>query len=41
MSNKWYAVMIDHEDDDWGTGSYDLEEAERQVANILDECPDG
>lgn len=24
----WYAVMKDHDDDDWGTGSYDLEEAE-------------
>jgi len=23
----WYAVMRDREDDDWGTGSYDLEEA--------------
>lgn len=23
----WYAVMMDHEDTDWGTGSFDLEEA--------------
>lgn len=23
----WYAVMIDREDTDWGTGSYDLAEA--------------
>lgn len=24
---NWYAVQYDHEDADWGTGSYDLEEA--------------
>lgn len=23
----WYAVQYDREDTDWGTGSYDLEEA--------------
>lgn len=23
----WYAVLRDREDDDWGTGSFDLEEA--------------
>lgn len=23
----WYAVMRDREDTDWGTGSYDLDEA--------------
>lgn len=28
MDNKyWYAVMKDRDDDDWGTGSYDLDEA--------------
>ena len=27
----WYAVMQDREDDDWGTGSYDLEEAKRMA----------
>lgn len=26
---KWYAVMRDREDDDWGYGSYDIEEAKR------------
>jgi len=26
-NNIWYAVMMDREDNDWGTGSYDLEEA--------------
>ena len=27
----WYAVMADDEDDDWGTGSYDLDEAKEMV----------
>lgn len=27
----WYAVMQDNEDTDWGTGSYDLAEAERMA----------
>lgn len=28
MENKfWYAVMRYRDDDDWGTGSYDLDEA--------------
>ena len=28
-SRIWYAVMQDRQDDDWGTGSRDLEEAKR------------
>ena len=27
----WYAVMRDREDNDWGTGSYNLEEAREMV----------
>ena len=27
----WYAVMKDREDDDWGTGSFSREEAERMA----------
>ena len=27
----WYAVMMNQEDNDWGTGSYDLEEAVNMV----------
>lgn len=27
----WYAVMRDSEDNDWGYGSHDLEEAEAMV----------
>lgn len=29
--NYWYAVMKDNEDNDWGTGSFDLEEAREMV----------
>ncbi len=28
---KWYAVMRDRSDDDWGYGSYDLEEAKQML----------
>lgn len=27
----WYAVLRDREDNDWGTGSFDLEEAKAMV----------
>ena len=37
----WYAAMRDNEDDDWGTGSYDLEEARAMVKHNLDIYPDG
>lgn len=30
-SKYWYAVMMDDEDTDWGTGSYDLAEAQEMV----------
>lgn len=33
----WYAVMQDDEDLDWGTGSFDLDEAKE----ILKDYPDG
>ena len=26
-NNMWYAVMMDNEDTDWGTGSDDMEKA--------------
>lgn len=32
----WYAVMQDSDDDDWGTGSYDLDEAKAMVAKYPD-----
>ena len=28
----WYAVMRDREGDDWGYGSYDIEEAKQMLA---------
>ena len=32
MDNRyWYAVERDEEDNDWGTGSYDLEEAKEMA----------
>ena len=30
-NNIWYAIMKDNDDADWGTGSYDLADAERKV----------
>ena len=41
MTNYWYAVMTDADDQDWGTGSYDLEEAKRKVRENRDIYPDG
>ena len=37
----WYAVLTDYEDNDWGIGSYDLEEAKQKVINNLDIYPNG
>lgn len=31
-NNYWYAILMDNDDNDWGTGSYDLAEAESEVA---------
>ena len=31
MANNWYAVERDADDNDWGTGSYDLDEAKRMA----------
>lgn len=35
----WYAVQTNTEDD-WGTGSYDLEEAKAMARNQLPDYPD-
>lgn len=32
----WYAVMQDDDDNDWGYGSYDLEEAKRMAEEFAD-----
>lgn len=37
----WYAVMRDGDDDDWSTGSYDLDEARNMVQRNRDIYPDG
>ena len=35
MTNKlWYAVMRDRDDNDWGYGSFDLEEAKAMARNM-------
>lgn len=34
----WYAVMRDRADDDWGTGSYDIDEAVAMLDNYGDEA---
>ena len=40
-SKKWYAVMTNRDDDDWGTGSFDRYESEKMVIKNLDFYPDG
>ena len=37
----WYAVMIDNDDTDWGTGSYDMHDAIEMVRNNMDIYPNG
>lgn len=36
---KWYAILRDSDDDDWGTGTYWLKEAER-IARMWREDPE-
>lgn len=36
----WYAIMKDSDDFDWGTGTYDKDEAIRRVKALLIEYPD-
>ena len=37
---KWYAVMLDNDDNDWGTGSYDYDEAAGIAEKYRDDYPD-
>lgn len=30
-NGRWYAVLSDAEDTDWGTGSYDFDEAKKML----------
>ena len=39
-STTWYAVMRDREDDDWSTGSFDLEEAKEMARDLRTDYPD-
>lgn len=34
---KWYAVMTDKEDNDWGTGSFELSEATKKCKEFNNE----
>ena len=34
---KWYAVMADREDSDWGYGSHDLSEAKQMLKDAESE----
>ena len=37
MYNKiWYAVMMDKDDNDWGTGSFDLTAAKQRARQMRD-----
>ena len=41
MDNKyWYAIERDDEDDDWGTGSYNLEEAREMLREYKTSWPE-
>lgn len=31
---RWYAAVMDREDNDWGHGSYDLEEAKKMARKL-------
>lgn len=48
MTKYWYAIQRNEEDNDWGTGSYDLEEAKKMAKAagckkiaVIDESGDG
>lgn len=36
----WYAIMMDLDDQDWGTGTFDKEEAIRRVRDLRPDYPD-
>lgn len=41
MSNKiWYALMADLEDQDWGTGTFDKEEAISRCKAMREDYPE-
>ena len=36
----WYAVLQDHEDSDWGSGSGDFEKAKKKLEETREHHPD-
>lgn len=41
MENKiWYAIMMDNDDQDWGTGTFDKAEAIQRVKDLRSDYPD-
>lgn len=40
MSKMWYAVMMDNDDQDWGTGSYDKSDAIKLCREYRADYPD-
>ena len=36
MKKLWYAVMVDRDFDDWGNGSFDLDEARAMLRDLPD-----
>ncbi len=37
MARNWYAALMNNEDNDWGTGSFDRAEAEKIAKSMGDE----
>ena len=41
MANKiWYAILMDNDDTDWGTGSYDYDESIAMARDMRETYPD-
>ena len=38
VDRPWYAAMRDRDDDDWGYGSYDLDEAKKMARDLGEEA---
>ena len=36
MKKLWYAVMVDRDFEDWGNGSFDLDEAREMLRDLPD-----
>ena len=38
--NMWYAILLDNDDRDWGTGSYNLDEAISRAQSLREDYPE-